>query len=252
MKNSKIYLPQIKHIVAIASGKGGVGKSTVAFSLALHLSQSGYKVGLLDADLYGPSVPLFMDSTARPSVRDKKYVPHFLQSIHTMSLGFLLKEEEPVMWRGPILQTALRQLFTDVLWPNLDFLIVDMPPGTGDAHLSIGQSVDLRGVVMVSTAQYLALQDTSRCIRMFQKMTVPIWGLVGNMSSFQCSHCHTVSPLFQSNDILDFCKTVDVNYWDSLPYLSNLDGNLRTLDKTESFYKSIESIGRKFLEAAHI
>lgn len=256
MKNRPIQMPQINHIIAIASGKGGVGKSTLSFYLGYILAQKGLRIGLLDADLYGPSVPVFLGVTSRPRVHEQKYIPHFLHGMHVMSLGFLLKENEPVMWRGPILQTALRQLFVDVFWPPLDILFIDMPPGTGDAHLSIGQSVMLSGVIMISTAQQLALQDTRRCIEMFQKIQTPIWGLIENMGTFHCPHCHQASPLFFREDIKAFCVDAKVPHWGTVPYDANIlvknPMDPQNISQIQGFLEALLPIQKKILQSTHV
>lgn len=256
MKNRPIQLPQIKHMVAVSSGKGGVGKSTLSFYLGYALARQGLRVGLLDADLYGPSVPVFLGITAPPRVQEQKYIPHFLHGMHVMSLGFLLKKNEPVMWRGPILQTALRQLFVDVSWPALDILLIDMPPGTGDAHLSMGQSVTVSGVLMVSTAQELALQDTRRCIEMFQKIQTPIWGLIENMGTFHCTHCHKASSLFFGADIKAFCNEAKVPYWGAVPYDANIliknPLDPQNISQVQDFLEALAPIQKKILQSTHV
>lgn len=190
-------LPDIRHVLAVASGKGGVGKSTVAVGVAVALAQQGLKVGLLDCDIYGPSIPLMLGIFDKPDVGvDKKILPFERYGITCMSIGCLLPPEAPMVWRGPMVHHALMQLLNDVAWGPLDVLILDMPPGTGDAHLSIAQKIKLSGVIMVSTPQDLALIDALKGWRMFQNLQVPLVGLVENMSLFACPNCGHETPLF--------------------------------------------------------
>ncbi len=178
-------IPGVKAIVAVASGKGGVGKSTVAVNLALALSKLGRRVGLLDADIYGPSIPRMMGLKGKPESKDgKKLIPKEKYGIRTMSIGYLVDEDTPMIWRGPMVQSALTQMMTDVEWGELDVLIVDMPPGTGDAQLTMAQRVPLTGAVVVSTPQEIALIDARKGFAMFEKTHVPVFGIVENMAYF--------------------------------------------------------------------
>ena len=186
----------VKAEIAVASGKGGVGKSTVAVNLALGLSSLGLKVGLLDADIYGPSVPRLMGINERPKAKDGKFIPIEKFGIKAMSMGLLLREDEATIWRGPMVQSALTQMMNDGLWAPLDVLVIDMPPGTGDAQLTIAQRVPLKGAVIVSTPQDIALIDARRGITMFRKTQVPVLGIVENMSMFVCPNCGHESPIF--------------------------------------------------------
>jgi ATP-binding protein involved in chromosome partitioning len=190
-------IPGVRNTVAVASGKGGVGKSTVAVNLALALAREGASVGLLDADVYGPNVPLMMGSTAHPiQGADDKIVPIDAHGIKLMSMGFFIDADSPVIWRGPMLTKLLTQFMYDVNWGELDYLIMDMPPGTGDIQLTTAQSVPLTGAVMVSTPQDVALLDASKALMMFKKLNVPVLGLVENMSTFVCPHCGNPTDLF--------------------------------------------------------
>ena len=190
-------LPGVRHIVAVASGKGGVGKSTTAANFALGLASLGLKVGLLDADIFGPSVPkLFGLGGARPELRDQKLVPIEKDGLRLMSIGFLVDEDAPMIWRGPMVMSAVTQLLRDVDWGTLDVLVVDMPPGTGDTQLTLAQQVPLAGAVIVSTPQDLALIDARRGVAMFEKVDVPILGVVENMSYFVCPSCGTRHDVF--------------------------------------------------------
>lgn len=190
-------IPGIGAIIAVASGKGGVGKSTTALNLALALRDLGLRVGLLDADIYGPSVPRLTGIREKPALNDaKKMIPIMRFGLPLMSIGFLVEEETAMVWRGPMVMSAIRQMLWDVAWGELDVLVVDMPPGTGDAQLTLAQQVPLRGAVIVSTPQDLALIDARRGIAMFAKVDVPTLGIVENMSYFQCPECGTRSDIF--------------------------------------------------------
>ncbi len=251
MKIQRITLPNIKNIVAIASGKGGVGKSTIAYNLAVNLSKKGYKVGLLDADIYGPSLPCFTGIRHKPSLSEKKFIPHFVNGLYGMSMGFLLEKKAPVLWRGPLLQTALRQLFQDVAWPLLDVLFVDMPPGTGDAHITLGQSIPSLQVVLVSTSQQIALEDTMRCLKTFQKMNVPILGIIENMKTFVCKNCGTESDIFSGENMEALCQKEGLSFLGGLP----LDlGIIQMTNQGKSIDQNVflEKIVNRFLEATHI
>lgn len=188
----------IKHVIAIGSGKGGVGKSTVSANLAVALAASGARVGLLDADIYGPSVPLLMGvGNQRPPVKDEKLQPIESHGVKLMSMGFLLPNpEDPVVWRGPMLAGALKQFINDVAWGDLDYLLVDLPPGTGDIPLSLVQSVPLAGAVIVITPQQVATSIGIKTLRMLQQTKAPILGIIENMSAFVCEHCHHETPIF--------------------------------------------------------
>jgi ATP-binding protein involved in chromosome partitioning len=189
-------LEGVRHIIAVASGKGGVGKSTVAVNLALSLMRLGLKVGLLDTDVYGPSVPRLLAITEKPGVEGKRLIPIEKHGLKSMSIGFLVKEDEAVIWRGPMVQSAITQMMNDVNWAPLDVLVLDMPPGTGDAQLTITQRVPLSGAVIVSTPQDIALIDAKKAIAMFHKVKVPILGVVENMSMFVCPGCGQSHPIF--------------------------------------------------------
>jgi len=178
------FIPEVKHTVAVSSGKGGVGKSTIAVNLALALKQTGAQVGLVDVDVYGPDVPLMMGARGRPGMFDNKIIPVEAHGIKIMSIGLLVPEREALVWRGPMIHSAVQQFLRDVMWGPLDYLVFDMPPGTGDAQLSLSQVVPLTGVVMVTTPQDVALLDVRKALGMFLKLNVPVLGLVENMSYF--------------------------------------------------------------------
>lgn len=190
-------LPNVRNIIAVASGKGGVGKSTTAVNLALALSAQGASVGLLDADIYGPSVPLMLGLSGKPKSLDGKTMePLVGHGLQANSIGFLIDEDAPAIWRGPMVTQALTQLLTQTNWNDLDYLIVDMPPGTGDIALTMAQKVPLTGAVIVTTPQDLALADARKGLRMFQKVDVPVLGVVENMSVHVCSNCGHAEPIF--------------------------------------------------------
>ena len=193
----QVAIPGIANIIAVASGKGGVGKSTTALNLALALRDLGLRVGLLDADIYGPSVPRLIGVNEKPKLNDaKKMIPIMRFGMPMMSIGFLVAEETAMVWRGPMVMSAIRQMLWDVVWGELDVLVVDMPPGTGDAQLTLAQQVPLRGAVIVSTPQDLALIDARRGIAMFKRVNVPVLGIVENMSMFICPNCGTRHDIF--------------------------------------------------------
>jgi ATP-binding protein involved in chromosome partitioning len=183
-------------IIAVASGKGGVGKSTVAVNLAVALARQGLKVGLLDADIYGPSLPRMLGLARKPDVKGDRIQPLNAWGVKVMSIGFLVEEETPMIWRGPMVMGALEQMLGQVDWGALDVLVVDMPPGTGDAQLTISQRVALTGAVIVSTPQDIALIDARRGVRMFERVKVPVLGLVENMSFYCCPNCNHRVELF--------------------------------------------------------
>ena len=190
-------LPGVAAIVAVASGKGGVGKSTTAVNLALGLAAGGHKTGLLDADIYGPSMPRMMGITGQPSSSDGTTLAAMENyGIKVMSMGFLVEEDTPMIWRGPMVQSALEQMMRDVSWGELDIMVVDMPPGTGDIQLTLAQKVPLTGAVIISTPQDIALMDARKGLNMFRKVGVPVFGLIENMSYFTCPKCGERSEIF--------------------------------------------------------
>jgi ATP-binding protein involved in chromosome partitioning len=193
----RIDVPGVKHIVAVASGKGGVGKSTTAVNLALGLAANGVSTGLLDADIYGPSMPRMLAVKDKPESIDGKLLkPIEKYGLRTMSIGYIVNEDTPMIWRGPMVSSALEQMLRDVQWGELDVLVVDMPPGTGDAQLTLAQRVALAGAVIVSTPQDIALVDARKGLSMFRKVAVPVLGIVENMSYFLCPHCGERSEIF--------------------------------------------------------
>jgi len=196
-KEQRPLLPHVKAIIAVASGKGGVGKSTTSVNLALALSKQGLKVGLFDADIYGPSMPRMLGITGEPVSPDgETLLPMENYGIKVMSIGFLVPEDSPVIWRGPMVMGALNQLMRDVEWGELDVMVIDMPPGTGDTQLSISQNVPLTGAVIVSTPQDIALLDARKGLNMFRKVDVPVLGLIENMSYYVCPNCGDEAHIF--------------------------------------------------------
>jgi len=189
-------IPGVKHVVAVSSGKGGVGKSTVASNLACALALTGGRVGLLDADLYGPNIPMMMGSTAGPEQKDGKILPVENHGVKIISMAYLVPEEAPLVWRGPMVHQYLQAFFRDVLWGDLDYLLIDLPPGTGDVQLSLSQMVPLAGAITVTTPQEVALYDVRKGMAMFQKVNVPLLGIIENMSFFVCGHCGERTEIF--------------------------------------------------------
>jgi ATP-binding protein involved in chromosome partitioning len=216
-------IPGVAAVIAVASGKGGVGKSTVAVNLALALAKLGLKTGLLDADIYGPSVPRLLDIREKPKSRDGKILePIERFGIKTMSIGFMIKEDEPMIWRGPMVTSALSQMLGDVAWAPLDVLVVDMPPGTGDAQLTMAQRVPLKGAVIVSTPQDLALVDARKGLAMFRKTQVPILGIVENMSVFVCPQCGHETHIFSHGGARKVAETLDVPFLGEIPLVPSI------------------------------
>ena len=211
-------LPGVSNVVAISSGKGGVGKSTVSVNLAVALARAGLKVGLLDADIYGPNVPIMFGISEQPVVTGGKIQPHERYGVRLMSLGFLVQQEEAVIWRGPMVMHALEQLMRDVNWGELDYLLVDMPPGTGDAQLTMVQKVPLAGAILVSTPQAVALGDTIKGLMMFRKTDTPIIGMIENMSLFHCPHCHQPTELFRRGTVEAASGKYGVPYLGEIPF----------------------------------
>lgn len=189
-------IPGVKQVMAISSGKGGVGKSTVAVNLAAAFHLSGAKVGLIDADVYGPNIPMMMGVQRPPEQQDGKILPAEAHGVKIISMGFFVPEETAVVWRGPMVHKAIEEFFRNVVWGELDYLLIDLPPGTGDAQLTISQLIPLCGAVTVTTPQEVALHDVRKGMMMFQKVNVPILGIIENMSYFLCSHCGERTEIF--------------------------------------------------------
>jgi ATP-binding protein involved in chromosome partitioning len=218
VQQTKPAVPGVRAIVAVASGKGGVGKSTTAVNLALALKSLGLSVGLLDADIYGPSQPRMMGIKGRPSSPDgKRLLPLENYGIRVMSMGFMVPEETPMIWRGPMVMSAINQMLRDVEWGELDILVVDLPPGTGDAQLTMAQQVPLAGAVIVSTPQDIALLDARKGLNMFRKVDVPVLGIIENMSYFLCPHCGERSDIFSHGGARREAEKLGVDFLGEVP-----------------------------------
>jgi ATP-binding protein involved in chromosome partitioning len=211
-------MPNVKNIIAVASGKGGVGKSTTAVNLALALASEGASVGMLDADIYGPSQPMMLGITGRPETADGKTLePMEGHGIQAISIGFLIDMDTPMVWRGPMVTQALEQLLRETNWRDLDYLIVDMPPGTGDIHLTLSQKIPVTGAIIVTTPQDIALLDARKGLKMFEKVGIPILGIVENMAIHICSNCGHPEHIFGAGGGERMAKEYDVAYLGGLP-----------------------------------
>ena len=214
----RIRSPGVGAIIAVASGKGGVGKSTTSVNIALAMSRLGKKVGIMDADIYGPSMPRMMGISGQPRSEDgTKLIPMENYGVKCMSMGFLVPEEEPTIWRGPMVQGALEQMLRDVEWAPLDILVVDMPPGTGDAQLTMAQGTELAGAIIVSTPQDIALLDARKGLNMFRQVDVPILGIIENMSHFVCPHCGETSHIFDNGGARETAEKYGCNFLGEIP-----------------------------------
>lgn len=215
-RETPFYQPAT-HLIAVASGKGGVGKSTTAINLALALSASGKKVGILDADIYGPSLPRLLGLDRKPEADGKKLIPLQAHGLQAMSIGFLVAADSPTIWRGPMVMSALEQMLRDVAWHQLDVLVIDMPPGTGDAQLTLAQRARLAGAVIVSTPQDLALIDARKGLNMFRKVDVPVLGIIENMSYFICPDCGARHDIFTSGGAEDEAARLSLPFLGAIP-----------------------------------
>jgi ATP-binding protein involved in chromosome partitioning len=217
-------IPGVKNVIAVASGKGGVGKSTTAVNLAIALSQTGASVGIMDADIYGPSIPKMLNITEKPEGEEGKKIPPVVaHGIKAVSMGFFMDEDTPVVWRGPMVGMAVEQLLRDVDWGELDYLVIDLPPGTGDAQLTLTQKVPITGVVIVSTPQAVALADVRKGVNMFKKVDAPILGIIENMSYFICPNCDHRADIFSTGGAKEEAKATGMEFLGDIP----LDSHIR-------------------------
>jgi len=246
-----LILPGVKNTIAVASGKGGVGKSTVAVNLAVSLALDGAKVGLVDADVYGPSIPLMFGMNERPRLSENKLIPLERYDVKIMSIGFLVDPMQAVIWRGPMASGAVKQFMSDVNWGDLDYLIFDLPPGTGDIQLTLVQTIPLTGAVIVTTPQDVALADARKGLVMFNKVNVPVLGIVENMSYFVCSHCGERENIFDSGGGSRTAKELAVPFLGEIPINTRIriGGDQGTpivvMDETSQHAETIRQIARK-------
>jgi ATP-binding protein involved in chromosome partitioning len=216
-EHGKPPLPGVKNVIAVGAGKGGVGKTTVSVNLAVALSKMGARVGVLDGDIYGPNVPIMFGLQAQLQTDGKKIRPAEKYGIQIVSMGFLTQEEAPMIWRGPMLHSAIQQFCREVAWQDVDYLVVDMPPGTGDVALSLSQTVPAAGAIVVTTPQQVSLADTRRAVRMYQKLNIPTLGLVENMSFYECTNCHHHADIFGHGGGEQTAQQLDIPFLGRLP-----------------------------------
>ncbi|MGE3274752.1 MAG: Mrp/NBP35 family ATP-binding protein [Vicinamibacterales bacterium] len=216
-EHGRMPLPGVKNVIAVGAGKGGVGKTTVAVNLALALAKAGGRVGILDGDVYGPNVPIMLGLQAELVSDGKQIMPAEKFGIQVVSIGFMTKDDTPIIWRGPMLHGAVQQFFRDVAWRDLDYLIIDMPPGTGDVALSLSQTVPVAGAIVVTTPQQVSLADSRRAVRMYQKLNIPTLGIVENMSYYQCPNCHHESDIFGHGGGETMAEELEVPFLGRLP-----------------------------------
>ena len=211
-------VPGIRNIVAVGAGKGGVGKSTTAVNVAVALAKTGARIGLLDGDVYGPNIPQMLGSSASPEVDDqKRIVPPEAQGIKVISMGMLVPPDQPIIWRGPMLHGAVQQFMRDVVWGELDYLVVDLPPGTGDVALSMAQSVPMAGAVVVTTPQGVSVSDVKKAVGMFRQLNIPVLGVIENMSYFVCGHCHERTDIFGSGGGRRIAEEMQIPFLGEVP-----------------------------------
>jgi ATP-binding protein involved in chromosome partitioning len=217
-QQAEAILPNVKNVIAVGSGKGGVGKSTVSVNLAVALAQAGAKVGLLDADITGPNIPMMLGVTGQPKASESnKITPLERHGVKCISIQFFVPEGQPIVWRGPLVGGAIQQFLRDVDWGDLDYLVVDLPPGTSDAQLTLAQSVPLSGAVLVTTPQEVALSDVGKALAMFKRLSVPILGLVENMTAFACPHCGELTEIFGRGGGERFCQEHGIDFLGGVP-----------------------------------
>ena len=250
------HYPNLGKILAVSSGKGGVGKSTVAVNLAVSLARGGARVGLMDADIYGPNIPRMMGVTGQPPVIDEKIIPLEAYGVKLMSLGMMIEPDQPAIWRGPIVMKIITQFLQDVAWGTLDYLFVDMPPGTGDAQLSLVQATQVDGAIIVTTPQDVSVGDALRGVKMFQRVGVPVLGIVENMSWFECPHCGKPSSIFGAGGGDRLAKAVDLPLLGQVPlYPPVMEGGdtgapIVAAHPTSSAAKALEKIAVRVTAAA--
>jgi ATP-binding protein involved in chromosome partitioning len=216
-EHGKPPLPGVKNVIAVGAGKGGVGKTTVSVNLAVALSKCGAKVGVLDADIYGPNVPIMLGLQVQLQTDGKQIRPAEKYGLQIVSMGFLTQDEAPVIWRGPMLHSAIQQFCREVAWKDLDYLVVDMPPGTGDVALSLSQTVPAAGAIVVTTPQQVSLADSRRAVRMYQKLKIPTLGLIENMSFYECTNCHHQADIFGHGGGEQVAAQLDIPFLGRLP-----------------------------------
>jgi len=217
-QQAEAILPNVKNVIAVGSGKGGVGKSTVSVNLAVALAQAGAKVGLLDADITGPNIPMMLGVSGQPKASENnKITPLERHGVKCISIQFFVPEGQPIVWRGPLVGGAIQQFLRDVDWGDLDYLVVDLPPGTSDAQLTLAQSVPLSGAVLVTTPQEVALSDVGKALAMFKRLSVPILGLVENMTAFACPHCGELTEIFGRGGGERFCQEHGIDFLGGVP-----------------------------------
>jgi len=245
----KTPVPGVKNVIAVGAGKGGVGKTTVAVNLAVALAKCGSRVGILDGDIYGPNVPIMMGIKTQLTTNGKQIVPAEKYGIQVVSVGFMTDDDSPVIWRGPMLHQAIGQFFKEVAWNDLDYLIVDMPPGTGDVALSLSQTVPVVGSIVVTTPQQVSLSDSRRAIRMYQKLAIPTIGIVENMSYYACSNCHHEADIFGHGGGEALARDMNVPFLGRLPiYQPIREGSDRGVPLVES--EPASPAARAFLTVA--
>lgn len=258
----KLPIPGVRNLIAVGSGKGGVGKTTVAVNLAIALARLGHKTGLLDADVYGPNVPLMMGVNQTPSARGERIQPLENYGVKLMSMGFLSPGDKPLVWRGPMLHSVIQQFLRGVDWGDLDYLVIDLPPGTGDVQLSLIQTAPVTGAVVVTTPSDVSLEDARKAVRMFEQVKVPILGIVENMSFLQCPHCEERIDVFSTGGGRRTAADMRVNFLGALP----LDPHVRIGGDTgqpiatfgpddkraKDYYTIAELVMQKAAEAASI
>ncbi len=258
----KVPIPGVKNLIAVGSGKGGVGKTTVAVNIAIALSQLGHKVGLLDADVYGPNVPLMMGTSQTPSAIGERIQPLEKYGVKLMSMGFLSPGDKPLVWRGPMLHSVIQQFLRGVDWGQLDYLVIDLPPGTGDVQLSLIQTAPVTGAVVVTTPSDVSLEDARKAVRMFEQVKVPVLGMVENMSYLQCPHCNERIDVFSTGGGRRTAADMNIHFLGALP----LDPQVRMGGDTgqpvaiygmgdvraKMFYDLAEAVMAKAAEAASV